>query len=229
MSASDGNQENRNNVDLYDQDINARPATRSEVAYRDGYVQGRIVENSRPKSYQIREDVRENDATAKGLMLGVLLTAFTGLVIGSLYVLNSINEQNERNQPILFPLPSSENSQPSNSEPSNTRTNTIIERERVVPVPQQNSPAPAQTIEIKPSTIVPPKVEVNVPESRTSNPSNSSSNRANQNSSAVQSPSVPTQQPQSTNPTPSNDASTNRTETGTTNNEQSATPSPNGF
>lgn len=155
---------NKNNInptpnpDLHNEDINARPVTRSEVSYRDGYVHGRNIE--RDRTIQNRRIRSENNAVS-GALLGILITSIIGLIIGAFFIFNTANETES---PTIIPIPSA--AEPENPEPpvsEGSDNTTIIERtvEKVVPVPQESAP------------VNPPKIEIKLPETNSSNPSNS--------------------------------------------------------
>jgi hypothetical protein len=128
----------------------SRPATRDEVAYRDGYVQGKSVEQLQQRRMRAREAdiyatearVRENNG-ASGVLIGFLLALIAAVIGGILYFANDDagNVQPVDNQPPATETP--------------TQDTTIIERtidrtQEIVPVPVTpsepagNGSAPAQ-------------------------------------------------------------------------------------
>ncbi|MBD2040665.1 hypothetical protein [Microcoleus sp. FACHB-672] len=147
-----------------------------KAAYHDGYVHGRVVENSQQAEVQ---RVRENDTAARGLLLGIILTSLIGLALGAVYYLN---QRNEAPNPAVAPTTAPRAIEPSPAEApirSTERETTIIER--AIPVPQpaapqpssptniditvpnpSSQPAPAET---KPAPITPPNINITVPNS----------------------------------------------------------------
>lgn len=109
--------------------IKGRQATPQEVAYRDGYVQGKVNEYHeqryrRAKDAQIHEHrarVRENESAASGLLLGLLLAAILGTAGAIFYFMGRDSVE----PPVINPEPAQPESNQSNAEPGNT---TIIER-----------------------------------------------------------------------------------------------------
>lgn len=135
----------------------ARVNRAENAGYKEGYVQGRVVENGREN--QLRE--RDNDNAARGLFLGIILASLVALGAGTLYYLT---QRDGASTPATTPAP-----QQTEAEPAPTRTiereRTLIER--VIPVPQENSgtqeqppaePAPAQPA---------PNINITVPNSQT--------------------------------------------------------------
>ncbi|AFY84576.1 hypothetical protein [Oscillatoria acuminata] len=59
----------------------ARVNRAENAGYNQGYVQGRVVENVREN--RLRE--RDNDNSARGLFLGIILTSLVALGVGTLY------------------------------------------------------------------------------------------------------------------------------------------------
>lgn len=121
------------------------------VDYRQGYVEGRAIEQHR---YEANQEIRDNDNAGRGLLLGILLTGLFALTAGAFYFLT----QRDRtptpvNRTIIVPTTAPSTS-PSPS-PSPEVRERIIERDRVVPVPQEAAPAPA------------PKINITVPKSET--------------------------------------------------------------
>ena len=108
-----------------------------QAAYRDGYVHGRTVEQTRLDGTQ---EVRDNDNAARGLLLGTLLTGLVALTVGATYFLSQRNQTPVPNSTIVVPK----------SSPAPSQSPQIIERDRVVPVPvpQQQAPAPNVNITV---------------------------------------------------------------------------------
>lgn len=145
-----------------------------KAAYHDGYVHGRVVENSRQERH-LHE--RDNNNAARGLLLGILLTSLLGLLAGALYFWNERNEAADSVAPVA---PAGQVVEPSASPSPINRETTIIERVVPIPTPQQTTPpdvnitvpesqnqAPAQT---NPTTTTPttsPDINITVPNSQT--------------------------------------------------------------
>jgi hypothetical protein len=108
-----------------------------QAAYRDGYVHGRTVEQTRLDGTQ---EVRDNDNAARGLLLGTLLTGLVALTVGATYFLSQRNQTPVPNSTIVVPK----------SSPAPSQSPQVIERDRVVPVPvpQQQAPAPNVNITV---------------------------------------------------------------------------------
>lgn len=155
--------------------VNVDPS--KKAAYHDGYVHGRVVENSQQAEIQ---RVRENDTAARGLLLGIILTSLIGLAVGAVYYLN---QRNEAVEPAVTPTTAPRAIEPSPAPTpirSTERETTIIER--AIPVPQPSAeerpatptniditvptppsqPAPTET---KPAPATPPNINITVPNS----------------------------------------------------------------
>jgi hypothetical protein len=109
-------------------------------SYRNGYVQRRDDRHHLEQMWR----ARDNESTARGFLLGILLTSLVGIVIAAVFF---VSQQNRAPVPVV-PAPTVE--EPDTPEPQ-TNTNTqvrerVIERTReLVPVPvPQPSPAEAQ-------------------------------------------------------------------------------------
>lgn len=135
-----------------------------KAAYQDGYVQGRVVENSLQNDYK---RVRDNDNAARGLMLGIGLTSLVGLAVGAVYFLN---QREEAPAPQVIPqvitVPKANDPSPA---PSQSRTiekqKTIIEK--IVPVPQPSPVQPVQKAVPAPQPPSPaPNINITVPNSQ---------------------------------------------------------------
>ncbi|MBD2439879.1 hypothetical protein [Nostoc sp. FACHB-110] len=141
-------------------------------SYRNGYANGREIERN---YQQANLAARDNENASRGLLLGILLTALAGLIVGAFWYFNQPRETViEQTQPTFTPSPSSDLSTPTfTPQPQQT---TIIERTREVPVvvPQQSAPS----VTVPPSS---PQINVTVPPqqpatsgTQTTSPSNSS-------------------------------------------------------
>lgn len=102
--------------------------------YREGYTQGRPVDQQR---YEADQQVRDNDNAGRGLLVGLILAGTAALVGGGLYLLNQNNQTPAPvERTIVVP-----GAAPSPS-PSPQVRERIIERDRLVPVPQAPAQAP---------------------------------------------------------------------------------------
>ncbi|MBD2022055.1 hypothetical protein H6F43_17900 [Leptolyngbya sp. FACHB-36] len=118
--------------------VTSQPVTPNRTAYRDGYVQGRSVEQHRT---EVSQEIRDNDNAARGLIMGILLTGLVGLGVAATYFLTQRNEA-PVNRTIVVP-----SAAPSPAQSPQVR-DRIIERDRVVPVPVPQEPAPAPNVNI---------------------------------------------------------------------------------
>ena len=102
----------------------------SNMVYRDGYLQGRMSEQQLNEANQT---ARDNESAARGLLIGIIFTGLAALVIGAVFLLNQRSQTPvliQRIAPTASPSPS----------PSPQVRDRIIERDRVVPVPQPQAP-----------------------------------------------------------------------------------------
>ncbi|MCT7950513.1 hypothetical protein NG798_11995 [Ancylothrix sp. C2] len=164
--------------------------TSKQSAYHDGYVHGRVSEHNRDV---VRQEVRDNDNAARGLLLGIILTSLVGLTAGALYFMNQRNNQPvPASAPVIVPAAPTASPSPA----ATTRTDTtVIEREvpvsspeptiieRTVPVPVPvPSNSPNQTTIIERETVVPvpsnssPDINITVPNGQ-SNPASTTEPR----------------------------------------------------
>lgn len=121
-----------NQADLAD-GMTRRPATHNQTDYQDGYWQGRYSE----RRHNIDRRVAEDEGAASGIIFGLLLASLVGLGLGTYFFLNEQNRTPRVIPNVTVPVPS-----PSQSPEVRER---IIERDRVVPVPQ---PAPDVNVTI---------------------------------------------------------------------------------
>lgn len=132
------------NDDRFDQSINTRNVTPDEMAYRDGYVHGKVTEQRVDAARRAERD----ESASRGLLIGLALASLVGLIAGTLYYLN-------RQPETLAPAPNPV------VIPQRTETNretTIIER-----VPESSPANDAGTTLQQPAPIT-PDVNINVPE-----------------------------------------------------------------
>ncbi|PZV09918.1 MAG: hypothetical protein DCF22_17710 [Leptolyngbya sp.] len=124
--------------------------------------QNRLAEQ---RNDEIAQRDREDSNAFGGLLLGMLLTALVGLGVAAYYFLNN---QRPNNTTIIAPNPI--------TSPSPQVKERIIERDRLVPVPQQSSapapnvnvtipnPIPQQAPAARPAPAAQPAPEQRVPE-----------------------------------------------------------------
>lgn len=127
-----------NHDDLSNSVAEQKPAY-NHTAYHNGYNNGRVAER-RVSNVEERVRSREGESAANGLFVGIILTALVGLGFGLFYFLNY-----ESRTPVVVPNVIKPEASPSPTQPEN-RT-TVIERDRIVPVPQ-TAPAPEVNIQV---------------------------------------------------------------------------------
>lgn len=139
--------------------VTARPVTQSELAYRNGYVNGRAVENHVQNSADDERRIRDTNNTAWGLLLGILLTSVAGLAIGSLFFFDYANRNPAPSTPTVVPVPDRDTPVTAPSPvPQTQRDTTVIERnniqrtQEIVPVPQPVAPSPSGDITTPPNS-----------------------------------------------------------------------------
>lgn len=167
-----------NNVE---ETVNARPATRSEVAYRNGYVSGRVTENNLQRQNQEykeeRRQERANENAARGLLIGIIATSAIALAVGAVFFASYLNREGDTNLPTIISVPESEKTEEDPQQKPEKET-TIIERtvektQEVVPIPEAQPPASsAPNVEVNTPA---PNVEVNVPAPPNPEPANAES------------------------------------------------------
>lgn len=119
--------------------LTQRPAVRNQATYQDGYWQGRASEQRN----LAQQRANEEEGVASGVIFGILLASLLGLGVGTYLYLTGQNRT-----PVVTPTQVNPSPAPAQSPIVQER---IIERDRVVPVPQ---PAPAN----------PPQVNITLPE-----------------------------------------------------------------
>ncbi|MFQ4135579.1 hypothetical protein PGN35_004600 [Nodosilinea sp. PGN35] len=131
MSARNNNPRNRD----FETSINTRPATRDEIAYRDGYIRGKSAEQleyerrraAEARMHEENARLRADNGVSVGLVLGLVLAAVAAVVGGIVYVSSTDGT--------VTPTPEATTPEPANNE------TTIIERtiertQEVVPAPR---------------------------------------------------------------------------------------------
>ncbi|NJN86586.1 MAG: hypothetical protein HC881_10080 [Leptolyngbyaceae cyanobacterium SL_7_1] len=162
-----------------DGSIHARPATPDEVAYRDGYAQGRTKEQAAQSAYRrveyenqrLREDNSAANGAVNGVVIGLVLASLVGAIAGAFYFLSQ--------NPTVAPVPEAPQAQPAAPQPPVVeRQTTVIERtvDRVrevqpptVPEVEVTIPAPElPAVEpVQPETVQPEAVQPQAPEAPT--------------------------------------------------------------
>ncbi len=137
------NLQNRNSNDPNHVNTNGNVDPDRAVSYRDGYVHGRVTEQS------LQEDgleVRDNNNAARGLLVGITLTSLVGLALAAMFFWYPRSEPTPA--PAVVPAPVSS---PAASQ-SQTKQTTVIEKHTVeqvpVSVPQQSAPAPRTDVNV---------------------------------------------------------------------------------
>jgi hypothetical protein len=110
------------------------------TTYQDGYHQGRDAERYRAERYNEELRNAEGNGAATGLMTGLLLAALAGLGLGAYLFFNEQNRPRTVVPSVVSPSPA--------SSPSPQIQERIIERDRLVPVPQPVAPPPDVNITV---------------------------------------------------------------------------------
>lgn len=183
------------NIIATDATVNARSATQEEIAYREGYVQGRERERVHDTIQQDIQHRRESNSAATGLIMGVILAGIVGLIIAALTLLGQDRQPTVTPSPTNPPQPQTNSSpSPQSAENQSAEKTTIIERvPQVVPAPQQTDvtipsptqvqPAPPQTTQpqiVQPQPQMSPSQSLNVPNNNSATPSSTPGNSSQQ-------------------------------------------------
>ncbi len=92
--------------------VQGRPATREEVAYRDGYVNGRTIEERQQYNHRTAERIRteqnartrEANSASAGLLTGLLLALLAIGAGGLVYYLTQDSEPATTEAPVKTPV-----------------------------------------------------------------------------------------------------------------------------
>lgn len=167
-----------------------RGVTARQAAYHNGYVQGRDNGYVRGRDYERQYDrdleARDNENAGRGLLLGILLTALVAATAGAVFLLNQRDRTVPSSPAIVVPRVSPN----ANQQQQPQVRERIIERDRVVPVPQSSAPAP--------------RVNITVPPANQSAPSSQAP--------TTQAPTAPTQTQESSGDSSASDNSTDSTQ-----------------
>lgn len=158
--------------------INTRPATADELAYRDGYVRGKVAKQ-REQEYRrdleariYAENARRqaNEGVSIGLVFGLTLAALAAIIGGLFYVYRDADNPNIPD--IIVPAPEANSPEPSSE-------TTIIER--TIERTQEVVPAPSEiTLPDVNVDITPPAPQANpTPEAAEPNAAEPSATEAN--------------------------------------------------
>lgn len=130
---------------------NGQPNPQTDLDYQDGYVQGRVHEQSIETN--LRE--RDNQNAARGMLLGIVFASLASAIIAALFISN----QNQTSTPVIPAAPVAVPANPQNSSPApSPQTNTqvrerIIERtQEVVPIPQAPASSNSQQGSVNPAS-----------------------------------------------------------------------------
>ncbi|MBW4538968.1 MAG: hypothetical protein KME43_07440 [Myxacorys chilensis ATA2-1-KO14] len=113
------------------------------VNYQQGYVEGKALEQQR---YEANQEIRDNDNAGRGLLVGILATGLLAIVGASFYFLTQRDRTPVPAVNRTIVVPSAAPSTSPSASPSPEVRERIIERDRVVPVPQQSAPTRVITI-----------------------------------------------------------------------------------
>jgi len=138
--AANPNQTNASNQAELSDGLTQRSAAHNQATYQDGYVQGRYTEQRNSANQRAAEE----EGTANGLIFGLLLAALAGLGLGTYFYLTGQNRTPQVAPTVTNPAPT--------TSPSPQVRERIIERDRVVPVPQQAPTQPQVNITVPNST-----------------------------------------------------------------------------
>lgn len=147
QAATPGQQNNSTGMD----GINARPITKDEEAYRNGYVRGRSIDET---SQYDRERNAENNGLNSGVIIGGILVFSVGLGAAVwAYANRDLTTQNQRIAPVTVPA----SPKPSVMPTAPANQTTVIERTieksapsevKIIEVPKA---APAAPVFVAPS------------------------------------------------------------------------------
>lgn len=142
------------NVDPNNRDfqnsVNARPVTRDELAYRDGYVRGKTAEQlqqerRRALNARMHEEnarLQADNGVSTGLVLGLVLAAVAAVIGGILFVSSSGTT--------VTPVPEATTPEATTPEPTNNETTVI---ERTIERTQEVVPAAPAPVNVEPPQI----------------------------------------------------------------------------
>ncbi|MGI0487310.1 hypothetical protein ACN4EK_17845 [Pantanalinema rosaneae CENA516] len=148
-----------------------REAASRQAAYHNGYVQGRDKGYVRGRDYERQYDrdleARDNENAGRGLLLGILLTALVAATAGAVFLLNQRDRTAPSTPPIVIPRTSPNTTQQQQQPQIRER---IIERDRLVPVPQSPAPNPNVNITVPPATQSAPSSQAPAPQAPAAQP-----------------------------------------------------------
>lgn len=84
----------RNNSDSHQSNVNlngnGHRTVENSSSYRDGYLHGRVTEHQIQEN---KQDVRENNKIAKGLIIGIGVTALVALGVAAMFIFSPRGEE----------------------------------------------------------------------------------------------------------------------------------------
>ncbi len=85
----------------------------SKLSYRDGYIHDRDLEHhAQQENPSTGNKIRENNSAARRLLLGITITGILGLIVGSLFLVSTQQNQQPSQQTSGQTAPIPSNSQP---------------------------------------------------------------------------------------------------------------------
>ncbi len=132
-------------------EINSRPVTEDELAYRDGYIQGRNEEQV--EQVEAGPRAREANSVGAGAIIGVLMATVAGLVLAMLYLTPRQQTVVEPTGTQVAPAVAPASSQPTSPVPNSAAPITPAQPQ--VGTAQPTSPVPNQVTVIQPVQEVP--------------------------------------------------------------------------
>jgi hypothetical protein len=142
-------------------------------SYGDGYVDGNVDGNiSKHRLQKETQEVRDQNNTAGGLIVGIFITALLGIV-GLSYFLWGRSQPAVNTPVIVVPTPAASQSPTASQEPTKQitiieKTNTVERVPVIVPAPQQSAPnvnitvPPSQAPNNPPPAPVPQNTTINI-------------------------------------------------------------------
>lgn len=128
------------------------------VAYRDGYLHGRVSER---RIQEESQQIRDNDNSARGLLIGIALASLVGLTIGAIFLF-SRRQETPAPAPVIAPVVTPEVTQTPQPEKTIIQRETRVEQVPVAPSPTATiTPLPRVNITVPPQPT--PRVTVTVP------------------------------------------------------------------
>ncbi|PZO40403.1 MAG: hypothetical protein DCF17_11925, partial [Shackletoniella antarctica] len=100
MSTQNIDPDNRSkpsNPEPFEATVNSRPVTQDEIAYRDGYVQGKSADQleedrrraAQARAYEENARLRADNGVSTGVILGLILAVVAAVFGGVFYLYNN--------------------------------------------------------------------------------------------------------------------------------------------